>query len=70
MTKKKLRQQIKRYITLLSALKKPPIKLIDDLDYFIGLIDSANKDELQELIAEWSQLKPSDKNSLLYIEGR
>lgn len=70
MTKKQLRKQVKRYITLLSALKSPPVKLIEDMDYFIGLIDAANKSELEELLTQWAQLKPSDPNSLAYIEGR
>ena len=70
MTKQKLRKQVKRYITLLSTLKNPPVKLIEDLDYFVGLVDAANTDELQQLLTEWAQLKPSDKNSLSYIEGK
>ena len=69
MTKKQLRKQVKRYITLLSSLQKTPVDLIEDMDYFIGLIDSANKSELEELLTEWAQIMPSDKNSLAYIKG-
>ncbi len=70
MTKPQLRKQVKRYITLVSSLQNPSIRFIEDLDYFVGLIDTANKEELEDLLILWAQMKPSDPRSVAYIEGR
>lgn len=69
MDKKTLKRQVLRYITLLSNLKKPPVQLIEDMQYFAGLVDTANESELPEMIDQWQQIKPTDNNSVAYIEG-
>lgn len=69
MDKVTLKREVSRYITLLSHLKKPPVQHIEDLHYFNGLIDTANPAELAQLVSQWRQFKPTDANSIAYIEG-
>jgi len=69
MTKQQLRQEVTRYITLLSHMARPPIEHIEDMHYFIGLIDTANPEELIELVEYWQHIKPADRNSVEYIEA-
>jgi len=69
MNKKQLKQEVTRYITLLSHMVRPPINHIEDMHYFVGLIDIATPEELIELAEHWQQIKPADSKNVEYIEA-
>lgn len=69
MDKQELITRVRRYITLLSSLKEPPFQLIEDGHYLVGLIQTANDEELAEMNEVWAKMMPMDMHSRAYIEG-
>lgn len=61
--------QVDRYINLLSSLKSPNFDLISGLEYFKGLVQFANSDEIGGLESQFRAMIPADSRSLEYIES-
>jgi len=65
-----LKGQVNRYLTLLSSLEFTPVSLIEDLQYFKGLVEFADPSELESLYGDWSEIRPRDQRSMAYILDR
>lgn len=72
LTEKKsaLAAQVERYIGLLSSLRNPSFELVEDLEYFKGLVQFANTDEIDDLKRLFDGMAPADNRAIRIIEGR
>ena len=65
-----LKSQVNRYLTLLSSLEPAPVDLIEEMQYFKGLVEFADPSELESLQGDWSEIRPKDRRSMAYILDR
>lgn len=66
--KRDTKREINRYITLLSNLSNSPMEYIESLQFMLGLIDTANKEEMESILRDWQSIRPNDSRSVTAIK--